>query len=82
MPLLDLLEATIATPGLGNHDLYATAYRTTASEHGLTLETWAEILALRQPLPTLPFWITPELGLPIDLETTYETACAARRISA
>lgn len=62
------------------HDLYAAAYRTLAGSEGLCLETWAETLTLRQALPTLPLWIMPEVALPMDLELTYQAACAARRI--
>ena len=79
--LLELLPAQLSTPAKGNHDLYATAYRTVAGSQGLTLETWAKTLSLRQDLPTLPLWIMPDLALPIDLETTYLAACAARRIA-
>ncbi|HEV3340590.1 MAG TPA: DUF4058 family protein [Pirellulales bacterium] len=79
--LLQLLEAHVSTPGQDSHDLYAAAYRTVAGSQGLTLETWAESLGLRQALPTLPLWIMPDLGLPMDLELTYQAACAARRIA-
>jgi hypothetical protein len=79
--VLQLLSAPLSTPGQGSHDLYATAYRTVAGSQGLSLETWAETLSLRQALPTLPLWITPDLGLPMDLEVTYQAACAARRIA-
>lgn len=79
--LLDLLHTQLSTPGQGNRDLYAVAYRTMAGHQGLTLETWAEALVLGQTLPTLPLWIMPDLALPIDLETTYLAACAARRIA-
>lgn len=79
--LLQLLQAPVATPGRGNHDLYAAAYRTIAGSEGLTLEAWAETLNLRQTLPTLPLWIMPDVGLPIDLEMTYQAACTARRIA-
>lgn len=79
--VLQLLQAPVSTPGQRNHDLYAAAYRTIAGSEGLTLETWAETLNLRQALPTLPLWIMPDLGLPMDLEMTYQAACAARRIA-
>jgi hypothetical protein len=79
--LLQLLEAPLSTPGQGSHDLYAAAYRTLTGSQGLMLETWAETLGLRQTLPTLPLWIMADLGLPMDLEMTYQAACAARRIA-
>lgn len=78
--LLQLLDVRLSTPGQGSHDLYAAAYRTLAGSEGLCLETWAETLTLRQALPTLPLWIMPEVALPMDLELTYQAACAARRI--
>ena len=79
--LLEFLQAQLLTPGQGSHDLYAAAYRTVPGIDGLTLETWAETLRLHEGLPTLPLWIMPELALPMDLELTYQAACAARRIA-
>ena len=29
----------------------------------------------RLPLPTLPLWLTPTLGVPLDLEQSYEKTC-------
>jgi len=46
----------------------------------LTLEMWAEVLALGSPLPTLPLWLGADLCVPLDLEQAYLAACAARRI--
>ena len=79
--LLDLLGAQIRTPAQESHDLYGAGYRTVAGSQGLTLETWVEALVPGQNLPTLPLWILPDLGLPMDLELTYQAACAARRIA-
>lgn len=79
--LLQLLETSLATPAQGIHDLYATAYRTVAGKKGLSFETWAEALSLHENLPTLPLWIMSDLALPVDLELTYQAACAARRIA-
>lgn len=79
--LLELLESAVMTPAQGSRDLYAAAYRTVMVNQELSLETWVETLNLHQLLPTLPLWITSELALPIDLETTYQAACAARRIA-
>lgn len=79
--LLQLLQLQLPTPGQDIHDLYASAYRTVGGGKGLTLETWAEALTLGGALPTLPLWILPGLCLPVDLEATYLTACAARRIA-
>jgi hypothetical protein len=79
--LLELLESAVMTPAQGSCDLYAAAYRTVMAPQELSLETWVETLNLHQVIPTLPLWITSELALPIDLESTYQAACAARRIA-
>jgi hypothetical protein len=37
-------------------------------------------IALGQPLPMLPIWMDAELGVFLDLETSYEDACRVLRI--
>ncbi len=39
------------------------------------LETWATPLAVGQPLPTLPVWLTDTLHLELELEPTYTETC-------
>lgn len=80
--LLQLLRIQVATPGQGEHELYATAQRIVPARSGLHLETWVDALALGGSLPTLPLWLEPDLCLPLDLEATYQAACVARRIGA
>jgi hypothetical protein len=79
--LLQLLRVTAATPGQEDGDLYAAAYRTVAATESLDLESWVELLAVGAALPTLPLWLAPDLCVPLDLEATCQTACAARRIA-
>jgi hypothetical protein len=79
--LLELLQVQLATPGQGDHDLYAAAHRTVPAPPGLHLETWAYPLTLGGALPTLPLWIQADLCLPLNLEATYHAACLARRIA-
>jgi hypothetical protein len=43
-------------------------------------ETWAYPLMVGQPLPTLPVWLTEDLAVSLDLETSYEETCRALRI--
>jgi len=40
------------------------------------LETWSHGLAVGQPLPTLPLWLSPDRAVPLDLEQSYEQACS------
>lgn len=79
--LLQLLHLPLATPGQGARDLYAGAARAVPAAEGLALEVWAELLNVGGVLPTLPLWIMPDLSLPLDLEASYQAACAARRIT-
>jgi hypothetical protein len=62
--------------------LYAVAYRTAGIGTQMRLEVWPAALAIGAPLPTLPLWIAPAVAVPLELETTYNTACASLRIRA
>jgi hypothetical protein len=37
---------------------------------------WSQVLAIGQPLPTLPLWLTQDLVVPLDLERSYEQVCS------
>jgi hypothetical protein len=43
-------------------------------------ESWAYPLIVGQRLPTLPIWLTEDLAVSLDLETSYEETCRALRI--
>ena len=43
-------------------------------------QTWNHPLALGQPLPTLPLWLTDDLAVPLELEASYEEACHILRL--
>jgi hypothetical protein len=76
-----LLKVTAAAPARSPGDLYASAYRTVpAGETDFCLDIWAKKLRLRHSLPTLPLWIDADVSLPVDLESAYQAARAARRI--
>jgi Protein of unknown function (DUF4058) len=45
------------------------------------LDTWFYPIALGQPLPTLPIWLDVDLGVFLDLETSYEETCRVLRIA-
>jgi hypothetical protein len=44
------------------------------------LDSWFYPITLGQPLPTLPIWLDAELGVFLDLDTSYEEACRVLRI--
>jgi hypothetical protein len=37
-------------------------------------------MAVGQPLPVLPLWLTDERAIPLDLEATYEQTCRDLRL--
>jgi hypothetical protein len=55
--------------------LYAVSCRWRPLGKRMTLQTWSHELAVGQPLPTLPLWLTETLAVPLDLEHSYEQAC-------
>jgi hypothetical protein len=44
------------------------------------LESWEHQLAVGAVLPTLPIWLSQDLLVPLELETTYEETCRSLRI--
>jgi hypothetical protein len=59
---------------------YAAACRWRPRGNSRWLEVWNHALALGQPLPCLPLWLTDELAVPLDLEASYEQTCHDLRI--
>ena len=79
--LLEMLDQR--DPGLGTHppSLYAVACRHRESHNGKgLLEAWTPPLALGQPLPCLPLWLTDTLAVPLNLEESYEQTCSDLRL--
>jgi hypothetical protein len=64
-------------PTLGSEPppLYAASCRWIEKEKRTLLECWSHVLAVGQPLPTLPLWLTENLSVPLELERSYEQAC-------
>lgn len=60
--------------------LYAVSCRWQRGERTNRFEAWNQSLVLGHPLPTLPLWLTDELAVPLELEASYERACADLRI--
>jgi hypothetical protein len=79
----DLLELIgEADPSLAPEPppLYAAACRWTRPDDAWHFEAWAHVLALGQPLPTLPLWLRGGICLPVELEATYERTCVEQRV--
>jgi hypothetical protein len=78
--LLDLIGQ--ADPSLAPEPapLYAAACRSRRGDESWQLQTWAHALAVGQPLPTLPLWLTESFAVPLELEASYEETCSILRI--
>lgn len=73
--LLAIIGHNDPTLGVELSPLYATSCRWMMQGKRTMLEAWSYVLALGQPLPTLPLWLSPGLVIPLDLEQSYEQAC-------
>jgi hypothetical protein len=60
--------------------LYGMAYRVARRASGDQIEMWPAPLAVGRPLPVMPLALTPEVTLPLDLETAYTRAARLLRI--
>jgi hypothetical protein len=47
----------------------------------MTLEAWSKPLVVGEPLPLLPLWLSEELAVPLDLESSYGQTCRDLRIA-
>jgi hypothetical protein len=63
-------------------NLSAVSYRIVRQEvnEAQHLELWPALVALAQPLPTLPLWIASDFSVPLDLEASYQATCTDLRI--
>ena len=73
--LLAFIGHNDPTMGSEPPHLYAASCRWTRKGKRTLLELWSHVLALGQPPPTLPLWLTEDLVVPLDLEQSYEQAC-------
>jgi len=59
---------------------YAASCRLRLAGRKSRLETWSHALAVGQPLPTLPIWLTETRAIALELEASYEETCRVLRI--
>ena len=64
----------------GTEPLYAVSYRPLNATGGGRIETWPQMLAVGQSLPTLPLSLAADHCVPVDLEAAYREACQRRRM--
>ncbi|HKI34342.1 MAG TPA: DUF4058 family protein [Gemmataceae bacterium] len=73
--LMELFNGGEAAVRAVTSDLYAVAYRVRPVGTRTQMEAWPTALALGEPLPTMPLWLTESLCVPLDLEAGYREAC-------
>jgi hypothetical protein len=73
--LLAFLGLPDTTFGAEPPATYAASCRWVRAEKRAILQTWPRALAVGQPLPVLPLWLTATFAVPLDLEQSYEKAC-------
>lgn len=78
--LLELLDKQDPALDPEPPPLYGAACRGTRREDAWQQEFWLHVLALGQPLPTLPLWLADNLAVPLELEECYEETCRVLRI--
>jgi hypothetical protein len=54
---------------------YVAACRATKSEPRWLMETWAYLLTIGRPLPTVPLWVADDFAVPLELEESYVDSC-------
>lgn len=79
--LLAKLGQSDPTFGEDPPPLYAASCRRIVDADRILLEAWSHELAVGRPLPTLPLWLSRDLAVPLDLESSYERACRDLRIA-
>jgi hypothetical protein len=60
--------------------IYAVTCRKRQDGRQTKLDAWARPLAVGQPLPTLPLWLSETQTISVDLEASYEETCRVLRI--
>lgn len=78
--LLSRIDRSDPSLGASPPALYAVTCRWRPLRRRGLFESWFHPLALGQPLPTLPIWLSPEQSISLDLEPSYEETCKALRL--
>ncbi len=66
--------------GSRGSDLHADSFRPVERDGHSSLDIWHELLAIGEPLPSLPLWLPGALCLQVDLGASYTRTCREQRI--
>ena len=61
--------------------IYAVSTRIFQANPAPRWDAWHYPLAVGQSLPTMPLWLTEDLCVPLELESSYEEACRTLRVT-
>jgi Protein of unknown function (DUF4058) len=78
--LLAMLNRRDPAFGAAPPPIYAVTCRKRQVGRQTKLDTWSFPLAVGQPLPSLPVWLSETLTVTLDLEASYEETCRVLRI--
>lgn len=69
-------------PALGSEPspMYAATLRMRYEDGRRKMDHWYHRLAIGEPLPTLPIWLTETRAISLNLESSYQETCRALRI--
>jgi Protein of unknown function (DUF4058) len=79
--LLGLMRRQDPAFGREGPPTYAATCRKRTVNGKTRLETWSFPVAIGQPLPKIPLWLTEDLHISLDLEPSYEETCRVLRIA-
>lgn len=77
LELLDCCDPAFEPPA---SPIYAVTCRKRNILGQSRLETWSWPLAIGQPLPLFPIWLSETLSVPLELEASYEETCRVLRV--
>jgi len=78
--LLRFLGQNESAPTDQPTNIYAATCRGTRPRKRWILENWYQPLAIGKPLPTLPLWLTNDLAVSLNLESSYQETCRVLRM--
>ena len=76
LALLNRSDPTFSPPP----PIYAVTCRKRSIARQTKLEAWSRPLAIGQPLPSLPVWLSETQTVSLDLEASYQETCRVLRI--
>jgi hypothetical protein len=78
--LLSMINRRDPTLGPPPPPAYAVTCRKRQADGHNLLDSWCHPIAIGQPLPTIPIWLSGRENVLVDLEASYEETCRVLRV--